>query len=446
MTTLAERLRGVIGTRPAEPGPCDEQPGGEGGVQPAHAPEFAADVLGGRWFEANGHRYLVVDRTYTSDYRLGRVSVAESLPPWPQWRVLGGRHPEPTEQQGPDRSAPHFAFIDLETTGLAGGAGTYAFLVGVAWFDGDTFRTRQYFLSSYTAERTLLDGFVADVAGAGAVVTYNGKSFDLPLIETRCALHRMKAPLADRPHIDMLHPARRLWRADDELGEPGSCRLATLEETLCGHRRVGDVPGCEIPSRYFHFVRTGDARPLDAVFEHNRLDLLALALVTARAARLLEEGPSGARSAREALGLGWLYERAGRTRDALASYARGAGAAASQHAGGDRAESLSGNEVTRAEALRAFALLARRGRKYADAAGAWRRVLALRACPHTIAREATEALAVHHEHRVRDLEEARRFALQSLQMRGSLSREQATRHRLGRLNRKLGDTPRGPLF
>src|SRR3954466_6994962 len=121
----------------------------------------------------------------------------------------------------------------------------------------------------------------------------------------------------------MLHPARRLWRTEDAVGDgEGSCRLSALERTLCGHDRDGDVPGFEIPSRYFHYVRTGDARPLEAVLEHNRLDLLSLACLAARAAQLLEDGPDAAATAREALGLAQLYERGGMVGEAVESYRR----------------------------------------------------------------------------------------------------------------------------
>jgi uncharacterized protein len=381
--------------------------------------ETAAETLGGEWRDVNGHRYLVVERKYSPGYRHGRMCVADSLPPWPQLDLL---------LAAAKASAPQLLFLDLETTGLAGGAGTYAFLVGLAWYAGGVFRTRQYFLSSYTAERALLEALAAEAGAADAVVTFNGKSFDLPLMETRFVLHRMETPFAGLPHLDMLHPARRLWRSDDDDG--GGCRLTMLEETLCGHVREGDVPGFEIPSRYFHYVRTGDARPLDAVFEHNRLDLLALALVTARATQLLEEGPPGARTAREAYGLGRLYERADLMTEARACFIRAA--------------ELPGDGLARAEALRAYAVLARRARHYEEAAAAWRRVLALRWCPPAIAREATEALAVHHEHRARNLEEARRFALQALQFNISASRQQSVHHRVARLNRKL-DSPAGPV-
>jgi hypothetical protein len=302
-------------------------------------------------------------------------------------------------------------FLDLETTGLAGGAGTYAFLVGCGWFDGGTFRLRQFFLSDFSAERALLEA-VAQLAGdVSCVVTYNGKTFDLPLIETRFALQRMQTPFSELPHVDLLPPARRMWRADDV-----ECRLTYLEQALCGHDREGDVPGFEIPSRYFRYVRSGDARPLEAVLEHNRLDIVALAMLTARASHLLHEGPSAATTPREAFGMGCLYERAGLLEEALASFQRS----------------------RTVEGVRASAILLRRLRRYDDAAAAWRELLAARGCPAGYVREATEALAVHHEHRVRDLEAARTFALQALRLQATAARQEAVKYRLARLDRKLG--------
>ena len=198
----------------------------------------------------------------------------------------------------------------------------------------------------------------------------------------------------------------------------------TLEETLCGYVREGDVAGFEIPARYFHYVHAGDARPLAAVFEHNRLDLLSLALVTARAAQLLDEGAPGARTAREALGMGRLYERGGMMPEAKSCFARAA-------------EFEEDDEELIAEALRAYAIVSRRLRQYDDAAAAWRRVLGLPVCPRPIAREASEALAVHLEHRRRDLMSARDFAVRLLRVDESVTRRQAAEYRLARLDRKL---------
>jgi hypothetical protein len=318
-------------------------------------------------------------------------------------------------------------FLDLETTGLAGGAGTYAFLVGCGWFDGGLFRIRQFVLTSFTAERALLEDAAALMRGAGVLVTYNGKTFDAPLLDTRFLFHRLAAPCAGLTHLDLLHPARRLWRpsVDPHVAEgSASCRLSLMEQSILGHVREDDVPGFEIPSRYFQFVRSGDARKLDGVLEHNRLDLLALAMLTARAAQLLHEGASAARNAREALGLGCLYERAGMISEAGACFAR--------------AIDLEADVLTHVEALRSFAMLCRRERRYVDAAAAWRRMLTMRGCPPRLAQEATEALAVHHEHRARDLATARYFAVQSLRFNVSRSRVHAVHHRLARIDRKLG--------
>lgn len=411
MTSLTDRLRGVI--RPGVSGEPRPRP-----VDAGARASDVAELLDGEWNGSGSRRFLVVERRYSPCHRHGSVSVADGMPPqegWPRLALLGG--------------APrgNMMFLDLETTGLAGGAGTCAFLVGCGWFDNGGFTIRQFFLSSFDAERDVLDAVNSVAERATTVVTFNGKSFDLPLIETRCALHRMDALLAARPHVDMLHPARRLWRRDEDAGGiPGAvpgCRLGSLEHWLLGHEREADVAGFEIPARYFRYVHTGDAAPLDAVFEHNRRDLLSLALLTSRAVRLLNEGVSGATTAREALGLGSLFEHAGMTHDALACFTRSA----------ESWPSL------RAEGLRAYAVLSRRLRRFDDAAGAWQRLLDLRECPPHVVREATEALAVHHEHRLRNLLSARRFALSSLAMKGTAARTHAAAHRLARLDRKIGD-------
>jgi len=415
VTSLADRLREIIRTDEIRR------------VPPPDAPDNrAAAVLEGEWYERGGERFLLVERRYGPGYRHGRVALADCLPPasgaWSTLNLLGGG----TSQHGTSDKPRRLLFLDLETTGLAGGAGTYAFLVGCGWFDGTGFRTRQFFLSTFGAERGLLES-VADLAAAAAcVVTYNGRTFDVPVLETRFALHRLPTPFDGLPHVDMLHPARRLWREGD-----AECRLMSLERALCGHEREGDVPGFEIPSRYFQYVRRGDARPLAAVLEHNRLDLMALAVFTARAAQLLDEGPESAATSQEALGMGRLYERAGLTGEALESFARAA------RIGHDGA-------VPRAEALRAHAVLCRRLRRFDEAATSWRQALDARGCPPTIAREATEALAIHHEHRARDLAAARSFALHALRMQPTAERQRAVQHRLDRLDRKIESRTAGP--
>ena len=430
---LTERLRSVV--RPSSGGSAAHGDLHTCGPDLADAdPAYSgtpSETLDGEWRESRGERYVVIDRSYPPSHRHGRAVVADNAPgsdcSWPALALL-----EPSIGQS------RVLFIDLETTGLAGGAGTYAFLVGCGWFQGATFKVRQFLLARYGAERGLLEDVASTAADAGALVTYNGKTFDVPLLETRFLFHRMTASFAGMPHVDILHSARRLWRsasyspvngAAPHVGARASCCLDSLEESILGHVREDDVPGYAIPSRYFQYVRSGDERPLAAVLEHNRLDLLSLALLTARAAQLLEDGADAAQTAREAYGLGCLYLRAGRLQDARVCFARAESIEAATAAAADSSVS--------AEALRALAVLERRSRRYDEAAAAWRRLLALRACPPRFTQEASEALAVHHEHRERDLHLARDLARKSLQLATSGSRATAVRHRLTRLDRKL---------
>lgn len=323
----------------------------------------------------------------------------------------------------PDGGARRPVFFDLETTGLSGGAGTVAFLVGCGFFEAGAFKTVQFFLPGFAAERALLHAAGELLDRVPLLVTYNGRSFDVPVMEMRWSFHRMACPIERTPHVDMLPPARRLWREAGD-GAERSCRLVSLEEHLFGFVRTGDVPGWEIPQRYFAYLRSGDSGPLAPVLHHNRLDLLSLAVVAARAQRLVQDGHEAARDARECHALGRLYERAGKLEVAESAYA-----AAADHIVGDR-------EV-RERALARLAVLLRRQRRFRESADAWRRLLALGHGRSSRAREALEALAIHHEHRVGELDAARSIALSALQEESDPIRREAVRHRLARLERKL---------
>jgi uncharacterized protein YprB with RNaseH-like and TPR domain len=398
-----------------------------------------ADVLAGRVVTNRFGRAVIVERRYESDRFHGTRRVGEC-------EVADGDALRLLDPGLPPRSSPPenaTVFVDLETTGLSGGAGTVAFLVGCGWFDAGAFQVRQFLLTSYAAERALLDAVASGFDGAALLVTYNGKTFDVPVMETRWMFHRMRMPLESVRHFDMLHPARRLWASRGDAdggagvwgGDDGGCRLSTLERVLCGVRRVGDVPGLEIPGRYFQFLRTGDARPLEPVLEHNRLDLISLAAVTAHAVQLVEAGTPLCRDAAETLSLGKVYERAGCTERAIDAYRR---AAASPGAHVD----------VIAEAIYRLAVRLRRDRRFAEAADCWRRLLDLKAgrtgrrsaLLGPLRQVAVEALAIHHEHRERDYAGARELALQLLdETDGVPARVKAdtTRRRLARLDRKL---------
>ena len=330
---------------------------------------------------------------------------------------------------------PPFVFFDLETTGLSGGAGTLAFLVGCAWFEGDgSFVTRQFLLVRHADERMLLAAVAAELARAGALVSFNGKSFDAPLLEGRYLFHRLAWAGGRLPHIDVLHPARRFWKPRVARPAPQGegCSLQALERQIVGARRDGDVPGFEIPGRYFQFVRSGDAAPLEAVLEHNRLDLLTLAALAARLLHMTQSGPDAMSDPREALALGCVYARGGLEARARASYRRAI----------DRCRSPRGAyDPIRIDALRALALACRRERRHEEAASCWRELVEMRGCPPPILCEATEALAIHHEHRARDLTAAKTFVLRGLETGNGVGWANAARYRLARLDRKIAGQP-----
>jgi len=174
-------------------------------------------------------------------------------------------------------------FFDTETTGLAGGTGTVAFLIGLGWFEGDSFITRQLFARDYGEEQATLLGLRELAKGKRFLVSFNGKSFDANLLASRFIMNRMPDPLADLPHLDLLHPARRLL--SHRLADR---RMGSLESAILGFEREGDVPGSEIPQRYFDWLRRRDGRLMVDVFEHNRLDILSLAALAAHLAELID--------------------------------------------------------------------------------------------------------------------------------------------------------------
>jgi hypothetical protein len=167
-------------------------------------------------------------------------------------------------------------FLDTETTGLAGGTGTVAFVVGLAWIDGAALRLVQWLMASFAAERALIGRVRERLARAGALVTFNGKSFDLPLLKARARLAGCDLGVQEVPHLDMLHATRRLLRA----GWP-DCRLRTAEMEALRLERVDDLPGAEVPGAWRRWLERGDGSLLERVLDHNRADLLSLAALLA---------------------------------------------------------------------------------------------------------------------------------------------------------------------
>lgn len=381
----------------------------------------AAASLGGARHDVDGSACVVIDRAWKPDQWHGRQRVgAYALEPAAPIAML-----DPRLTLDPDWT-DGVVFFDIETTGLSGGAGTLPLLVGCGWFEEKTFTVRQFFLSGPAGERALLSGLSEILDRASLLVTYNGRTFDVPVMETRWAYHRKENGAEGVPHFDMLPIARRLWGGmrgrEDEARVP--CTLTSIERSVLRFHRVDDVPGLEIPSRYFQFLRTGDSTAIEGVLDHNRHDILSLAAITAHALRLAGEGPDACETATEQMGLGRLYERAGDLARAEHAYAR---AAASEET--DLA----------AHALARLAVLLRRQSRHQEAADAWHGVLSLsseRSLFAALERQAAEALAIHHEHRARDLGAARRYA-ETLRRHANGSRAAQADRRMTRLDGKL---------
>ena len=167
------------------------------------------------------------------------------------------------------------AYLDTETTGLAGGSGTYAFLIGVGALTGDGFELKHFFMRDYAEESSQLSALSTHLKQFDVLITYNGRSFDQPLLETRYRMSRMVPPFARMFHFDLLYGARRLYKLAFD-----SCRLVELENQILGVERIDDVPGSMIPHLYFEFLRTKSAHRMWGIFEHNSFDILTLACLT----------------------------------------------------------------------------------------------------------------------------------------------------------------------
>ena len=290
MSALLRRLGVTKGTRDIRPAAAtlagERMPGGDASEPP---PPLEHLFPGGRLTTAGDGACFVVDRVYPLHYRHGEDNLADLLATEPATAARYG-----LDDRLDGRDFRDFLFLDTETTGLAG-AGALAFMVGVAFFEphstlvdgrqeeGDVLVVRQYFLRDHDDEPEMLHQLDEILAGKAGLITFNGKSFDVPLLDNRYLMNRRRGRLPEMPHIDLLAPARRLFRA-----RLGSCALGSLEQNLLGLRRTqDDVPGWMIPSLYFNYLRSGDARQLTGVFYHNEMDMLSMVTLASRIFRQL---------------------------------------------------------------------------------------------------------------------------------------------------------------
>jgi len=271
------------------------------------AGHFIQDLLSGEVVRTALGEHFETERVWERHRRHGSVGICD-LAGLPE-DLLDQLSANAIPQSHPTR----WAFLDTETTGLAGGTGTYAFLIGVGSIDATGFRLRQFFMRDYGEEASLLSRLAEYLATFDVLITYNGKSYDQPLLETRFRMVRARNPFDRMEHLDLLFGARRLWKLRLE-----SCRLVDLENRILGVERQGDLPGEMIPYCYFEFLRTQRAFEIVPIFHHNAIDILSLACLTAIvpfAFRSPEEAEL--RHGADLVGLARWVNQAGREEEAL---------------------------------------------------------------------------------------------------------------------------------
>ena len=372
-------------------------------------------VVGGETLYTHfGKTYLVEER-YPAGHRHGSLELLTTSPLDALAAWTGDERVRSLD--------PHaIAFIDTETTGLSGGTGTYAFMIGIGRFIGDDFQMLQLFMRDPAEEPAQLAALEEYLAPAQALVTFNGKTFDLPLLRTRFTTHGLKPSFSDLAHIDLLHISRRLWR--DRLP---SRTLGNLEYQILGAQRTeDDVPGWMIPSLYFDYLRSGDARPLRGVFYHNKIDVVSMAALLNCISGLLAD-PSGATlpDQSDLLAIAKFYESIGDPDAAAALY----------HECLQRDLS----EPQQVEAMLKLAQMRKRAGDDLAAISLWKQ-----AAFHW-SLEAHIELAKAYEHRLRDPRSALEWtqaAIQWVQHSDSTAFEKQTRlaeleYRQARLERKL---------
>jgi len=204
-------------------------------------------------------------------------------------------------------------FLDTETTGLTGGTGTFAFMVGLGFFHENEFSIHQFFMRDYSEERSSLSLLKEMMDSFQFLVTFNGRQYDIPLLETRFILSRIISRIREMPNFDLLYPSRKIWKGAYE-----NCRLVTLESRLLGVERTDDIPSEWIPYLYFDYIQTGDARRIQQVFYHNQIDILSMVALAGRI-HLVYHDPQAARPRKgvEHFALGRLFWEHGQREKAI---------------------------------------------------------------------------------------------------------------------------------
>jgi uncharacterized protein len=359
-------------------------------------------VLAGRWTETRRGLTFINESRYPLEYRHGLTPLFTDAP----LHNLGQWAADPQIGALP---LDKFAFLDTETSGLSGGTGTYAFLVGAGRFVDGEFRLAQFFMRDPAEEPALLEALTDFLAPCAALVTFNGKAYDAPLLATRYRLNSLPIPFNGFAHVDLLPLARRLWR--DRL--PSRALKYLEEHIMAAPRTIEEVPGYEIPYIYFDFLRTGEAAPLKGIFYHNAMDVIAMtALFSHTAALLADPHHAELEHGLDIIALAKLFEDLGKWEEAARLYERGLEMGISTGST-DPASTAATTALPEAgfwEATRRLSILQRRRGDVEAAIRLWEKAAGE---GHIYAHV---ELSKHYEHRQRDYREALRWAKSALEL------------------------------
>ena len=405
MPTLSDRLKSLgvkIGAKDLPP----PQP------SKSHPVE---ETVAGRFIETGNGRTYLIEQDFPSDYIHGQIGLRISTTPQTIAEWAG-------DQKIAEQNPESMVFLDTETSGLAGGTGTFAFLVGLGRYTPEGFHLAQFFMRDPLEEPALLLAVEDFLAPCQTVISFNGKAFDVPLLDTRYTMQGWKSPFKNLLQVDLLHLARRLWR--DRLP---SRTLANLEvQILHASRTDEEIPGWMIPQIFFDYLRDGDARPLQRVFYHNAMDVVSLAALLNHTSALLEDPFFQPRSEyTELAAVARLLQDLGHTKRAVELY-----------------ETCLQAELPKEvfnDTLLRLSLLHKHNNNYPAAVPLWEKAASHKRI------YAYEELAKYYEHHTEDLEMALKWTLEALENLDSTNLLNIEKmqwkpdflHRLQRLKRKI---------
>jgi uncharacterized protein len=434
MAALSDRFSRIAALRPTRP-----RPSGAELLRAPHAEDSLSRLLGAG-IATNRYGQHVLVRNWFSSPEYSEISdISLEL-------LSRGRDEDLSKRTRAALADPSkWLFLDTETTGLAGGTGTYAFLIGLAWWDAGALQVEQLFMRDFGEEHAILHEVAARITERPVLVTFNGKAFDWPLLENRFTMTRSIALPQLAAHLDLLHPARALWKL-----RLGSVRLVELEQHVLDAARVGwhredDVLAALIPQHYFDYLRGGPAEPLAAVVRHNQMDLRGLAALVGKIDALLTSNAGGDFESLDLFGLSRYLQRRGDSQRA--------------HSACTQAIDLGLPKGYDAQARRELALLAKRRGEHEKAATLWHKLVT----DERNGVHACEQLSVYYERRKKDFGRALEFAQVGLAKvkraralfldrhgaNGSVRTEQRLAARIahlqGRIELKNGTRPTLPL-